>query len=89
MRGGLALAAIMMCGAPASGEHWPDSDWQVLDTKVRWALAQGLDTVPLGSATCMNPPGPALKVTPAGCARQNGWKDSLTATVELVPCAAS
>jgi Protein of unknown function (DUF1460). len=50
MRGKLALAAIMTCAAPAPGEHWPDADWQVLDSKVRWALAQGLDTLPLGSA---------------------------------------
>src|SRR5688572_16995838 len=50
MRGGLALAAIMMCAAPESAEHWPDADWQVLDTKVRWAVARGLDTIPLGAA---------------------------------------
>ncbi len=29
---------------------WPDADWVVLDTKVRWAVSRGLDTVPLGSA---------------------------------------
>jgi hypothetical protein len=50
MRGGLALVAIMMCGAPALAEHWPDADWAVLNTKVRWAVSQGLDTVPLGAA---------------------------------------
>jgi hypothetical protein len=50
MRGKLALAAIMMCAAPEPAEHWPDADWAVLDTKVRWAVAQGLDTIPLGSA---------------------------------------
>lgn len=50
MRGGLALAAIMMCAAPEPAEHWPDADWQVLDTKVRWAVARGLDTMPLGTA---------------------------------------
>lgn len=50
MRGKLALAGIMMCAAPEPAEHWPDADWQVLDTKVRWAAAQGLDTLPLGSA---------------------------------------
>lgn len=50
MRGGLGLVAIMMCAAPAAGERWSDADWQVLDTKVRWAVARGLDTLPLGTA---------------------------------------
>jgi hypothetical protein len=50
MRGGLTLVAIMMCGAPAAAERWPEADWRVLDAKVRWAVAQGLDTIPLGNA---------------------------------------
>lgn len=50
MRGGLGLVAIMMCAAPAAGERWSDADWGVLDAKVRWAVARGLDTLPLGSA---------------------------------------
>lgn len=50
MRGGLALVGIMMCAAPASGGRWSDADWGVLDAKVRWAVARGLDTLPLGSA---------------------------------------
>lgn len=29
---------------------WPDADWRVLDSKVRWAASQQLDTLPLGSA---------------------------------------
>ncbi|HEV8599432.1 MAG TPA: N-acetylmuramoyl-L-alanine amidase-like domain-containing protein [Gemmatimonadales bacterium] len=29
---------------------WPDADWQVLDNKVRWAVARGLDTLPPGAA---------------------------------------
>ena len=50
MRGGLGLVAIVMCGVPAPAEPWPDADWRVLDTKVRLAVARGLDTLPLGSA---------------------------------------
>ncbi|HEV8197325.1 MAG TPA: N-acetylmuramoyl-L-alanine amidase-like domain-containing protein [Gemmatimonadales bacterium] len=30
--------------------RWPDADWRVLDTKVRWALSQRLDTLPVGTA---------------------------------------
>lgn len=34
---------------PALSERpWPDADWQVLNQKVRWAISQGLDTLPLG-----------------------------------------
>jgi hypothetical protein len=29
---------------------WSDADWRVLDHKVRWAVAQRLDTLPLGTA---------------------------------------
>ena len=40
----LVLSGILMTQAvPPPG--WPDADWRVLDTKVRWAVAQGLDTV--------------------------------------------
>jgi hypothetical protein len=35
-------------GAPGNG--WLDEDWSVFDEKVRWAVAQGLDTVPLPKA---------------------------------------
>ena len=43
----LVLSGILMTQAvPPPG--WPDADWRVLDTKVRWAVAQGLDTVPVG-----------------------------------------
>jgi len=45
----LVLSGILMTQAvPPPG--WPDADWRVLDTKVRWAVAQGLDTVPVGTA---------------------------------------
>ena len=46
-RAALVLSGILMTQAvPPPG--WPDADWRVLDTKVRWAVAQGLDTVPVG-----------------------------------------
>lgn len=44
----LALLGCLTQVAPAS--PWPDADWQVLDRKVRWAVAQRLDTLPLGAA---------------------------------------
>jgi hypothetical protein len=30
--------------------RWIDADWQILSDKVRWAAAQGFDTLPLGSS---------------------------------------
>lgn len=50
MRVVLALAVIALCSQPASPGSWADADWRVLDTKVRWAVAQRLDTLPLGTA---------------------------------------
>jgi hypothetical protein len=35
-------------GAPTP--PWLDEDWRIFDQKVRWAVAQGLDTVPLATA---------------------------------------
>ena len=44
----LAMAAL---AAPATfPAGWTDADWRVLDTKVRWAVAHGLDTLPIGTA---------------------------------------
>lgn len=31
------------------GTAWTDADWHILEAKVRWAVAQGLDTVPVGT----------------------------------------
>ncbi|MGE0160869.1 MAG: N-acetylmuramoyl-L-alanine amidase-like domain-containing protein [Gemmatimonadales bacterium] len=36
-------------GAP-SAATWLDEDWRIFEEKVRWAAAQGLDTVPIGRA---------------------------------------
>jgi len=36
-------------GAPASPQ-WSDEDWTIFEAKVRWAVGQGLDTVPLARA---------------------------------------
>ena len=41
------LAGMLLPVQPAG---WPDADWQVLDSKVRWAVAHRLDTLPLGTA---------------------------------------
>jgi N-acetylmuramoyl-L-alanine amidase-like protein len=44
----LALAGLLPHSVEPPG--WPDADWQVLDTKVRWAVARRLDTLPVGAA---------------------------------------
>jgi hypothetical protein len=44
----LALGGLVVQAAPPA--HWSDTDWRVLDTKVRWAVAQRLDTLPIGTA---------------------------------------
>jgi hypothetical protein len=48
----LALLSVLLLRSPASPlpDRWPDTDWQVLDSKVRWAVSHGLDTLPLGEA---------------------------------------
>jgi N-acetylmuramoyl-L-alanine amidase-like protein len=48
----LVLTAVTLFGLQtlALPARWPDADWQVLDSKVRWAVAQRLDTLPLGTA---------------------------------------
>jgi hypothetical protein len=43
----LTLVALLV---PTTPKPWPDADWRVLDHKVRWAVAQRLDTLPLGTA---------------------------------------
>ena len=43
----LALSALL---APSRPPAWPEADWRVLEAKVRWAVAQRLDTLPLGPA---------------------------------------
>lgn len=44
----LSMVALFAPLVPPTG--WADADWRVLDTKVRWAVAQRLDTLPIGSA---------------------------------------
>jgi hypothetical protein len=46
----LALTLVTLLAPAAPAEPWPDSDWRVLDAKVRWAVAAGLDTLPVGAA---------------------------------------
>jgi hypothetical protein len=41
---------LVPLSSPQHPDAWSDADWKVLDTKVRWAVAQGLDTVPIGTA---------------------------------------
>jgi len=50
MRAVLVLSVIALCSQPAPAASWPDADWRVLDAKVRWAVAQRLDTLPIGTA---------------------------------------
>src|SRR5262245_60336729 len=45
----LALAAIAL-PIHQTAPRWSEADWRVLDSKVRWAIAQRLDTLPLGTA---------------------------------------
>jgi len=35
---------------PPSAQPWLDEDWRIFESKVRWAAAAGLDTLPLGRA---------------------------------------
>jgi len=46
---GVTLTLLSLWGLKASAP-WPDADWRILENKVRWAVAQRLDTLPLGSA---------------------------------------
>ena len=47
-----AITALIFAGflAQAATSQWADPDWRVLETKVRWATAQRLDTLPVGTA---------------------------------------
>ena len=48
----MPAAFLLMLMAPPtqpSPPRWPDADWQVLDRTVRWAVAERLDTLPLGA----------------------------------------
>ncbi|HEV8355610.1 MAG TPA: N-acetylmuramoyl-L-alanine amidase-like domain-containing protein [Gemmatimonadales bacterium] len=42
----LSAGLLAQSGAPG----WTDPDWRALDSKVRWAVARGLDTLPIGTA---------------------------------------
>ena len=46
----LAAVALSALLVPSRSPAWPEADWRVLETKVRWAVAQRLDTLPLGTA---------------------------------------
>jgi len=47
----IVVFTVAALGIQAShSPRWPDADWRVLDTKVRWALSQRLDTLPVGTA---------------------------------------
>jgi hypothetical protein len=57
-----ASLCVLLLTQPASGawaqhdaDHvqlgtWSESDWRILTDKVRWAVAEGLDTIPLGAS---------------------------------------
>jgi len=44
----LFFGGLVAQAAPPA--QWTDLDWRILDTKVRWAVAQRLDTLPIGTA---------------------------------------
>ena len=44
------LLALLALPSRGTAPRWNDADWHVLDSKVRWAVAQRLDTQPLGTA---------------------------------------
>lgn len=50
MRAILVLSVLTLCSHPVPAGSWNDADWRVLDTKVRWAVAERLDTLPIGTA---------------------------------------
>src|ERR1041385_5730273 len=45
-----ALLGLLPLSSSQRRDPWPDADWRVLDAKVRWAVAQRLDTLPIGTA---------------------------------------
>jgi len=44
----LAVARAQVAGDSVQEGRWSSADWQILAEKVRWATAQGFDTLPLG-----------------------------------------
>jgi len=46
------IVAFTLTGllAHSAAQPWHDADWRVLDSKVRWAIAHRLDTLPIGMA---------------------------------------
>jgi len=44
------LLVLLALPSRRTAPRWNDADWGVLDRKVRWAVAQRLDTLPLGTA---------------------------------------
>ncbi|NNF39134.1 MAG: DUF1460 domain-containing protein [Gemmatimonadetes bacterium] len=40
-------------GDTIPGTMWTEADWRILDEKIRWADAQGLDTLPIGQAVAI------------------------------------
>lgn len=46
----LMLSIVALLSRSGTSPGWTDADWRVLDTKVRWAVAQRLDTLPVGTA---------------------------------------
>jgi hypothetical protein len=45
-----AVALSMTLLTHSVPPSWSDADWKVLDARVRWAVAQRLDTLPIGTA---------------------------------------
>lgn len=48
---GLLAGAILLAAVPRGPDPgWTAADWRILEEKVRWGAAHGLDTLPLGQA---------------------------------------
>lgn len=48
--GRVVAQGVSAMSLPDSTPTWSAEDWQLFQDKVRWAVAQGLDTVPVGEA---------------------------------------
>jgi hypothetical protein len=48
--GGLACQPVSPPPASVPGPVWEAEDWQIFEQKVRWGVAEGLDTLPEGEA---------------------------------------
>jgi hypothetical protein len=48
--GRVTAQGVLAASLPDSSPTWTAADWQLFQDKVRWAVAQGLETIPAGDA---------------------------------------